>query len=421
MSKYFLKRLPKYLKDYFLRLDGVFMNWEEKYAKRARGMRASAIRELLKLTQQPDIISFGGGLPSPDAFPVEIIKKVTLEVLTREPEKALQYGTTEGDPNLRRFIAERMAKFGIKTGPDNVLITSGSQQGLDLIGKILFDEGDIVIIEAPSYIGGLQAFRAYMPKFLSIPMDDNGMIMDSLEEKLKTLDSSPKLIYTVPTFQNPAGVTMSVERRKKLVEISNRYQVPVLEDDPYGELRYSGETLPAIKSFDTEENVIYMGTFSKIFAPGMRLAWIIGDTDFIRKCVIAKQGTDLCTNPFTQKLAYEYCSKYLDEHIKRIKDLYAAKRITMLEAFDQYMPPGVKWTRPEGGMFLWVTLPEGLNATELLPRAVERKVAYVGGEGFYDGGGERNMRINFSYSSHEQIREGVRILAEIIKEAMAKR
>jgi len=397
------------------------MDWEDKYSERARLMKASAIRELLKLTQQPDIISFAGGLPSPEAFPVEIIKKITVEVLTYEGEKALQYGTTEGDPALRKFIAKRMANFGIKAEPDNVLITSGSQQGLDLVGKVLLDKGDVVIIEAPSYLGGLQAFRAYMPRFEAVPMDEEGMRVDLLEEKLNHMKPSPKFIYTVPTFQNPAGVTMSYERRKRLVEISNKHNVPLLEDDPYGELRYSGENVPAIKAFDTEENVIYMGTFSKIFSPGMRLGWLVADKDFIRKCVIAKQGTDLCTNTFVQKIACEYCSKYLDEHIKRIRALYASKRLVMLEALAQYMPEGIMWTKPEGGMFLWLTLPEGLSAIELLPKAVEKKVAYVDGTSFFDGGGERNMRINFSYASPEMIREGIKRLAEVIKEALTQK
>lgn len=394
------------------------MEWEKFYSKAARVMKPSAIREILKITQQPDIISFAGGLPGPEVFPVEIVKKITNNVLEQEGSTALQYSTSEGYFKLRECLALRMKMFGIKTTPENILITSGSQQALDILGKVFINEGDTIVVEAPSYLGALQAFKPYLPNYVSIEMDEDGMRTDLLREKIEAMDVAPKFIYTVPTFHNPAGVTMSLERRKEILRIAEEFGIPIIEDNPYGELRYYGKDIPPIKAFDKKDIVIYLSTFSKIFAPGFRLAWIVADKNLIRKCVITKQATDLCTSAFVQKIAYHYCKNYLEQHVEKIKNAYRKKRDVMLEAMEKYFPKEVKWTKPEGGMFVWVTLPEGMSAKEILPKAVEKKVAYVEGSSFFVNGGENHMRINFSHESPEEIVKGIKRLGEVIKEEL---
>ncbi len=393
------------------------MDWESRYADRAKAMKASEIRELLKLTQQPDIISFAGGLPSPLSFPTVDIAEVTTHVMLTAAEEALQYGTTEGYDRLREYCAYRSKQEGIDASIDNVVIVSGSQQGLDIISKVMLDPGDAVIVEAPSYLGGLGAMRTYQPTFASVKMDDDGLLVDELEEVLKKLDNPPKLLYTVPTFQNPAGVTMPEKRRKKLVDLAHEYDFVIMEDNPYGDLRYSGEPVKAVKAFDKEERVIYLSTFSKIFSPGMRLAWVIGDEEFIRKFIIAKQSTDLCTNPFVQRILYEYCRRDLFiKHIEKIRAMYKEKRDIMLESMEEYFPEGCSWTRPDGGLFLWARVPEFINTRDMVGQAIKERVAYVQGSSFFvDGSGTNTMRLSFSHPPNDKIGEGIKRLGRVIE------
>ncbi|HDZ35746.1 MAG TPA: PLP-dependent aminotransferase family protein [Thermococcus sp.] len=399
-------------------------DFEAYFSDKAKAMRASEVRELLKLVESSDVISLAGGLPAPETFPVEIIKKITEDVLTNHADKALQYGTTTGFTPLRLTLAEWMEKrYGIPAGDVEVMIVAGSQQALDLIGRVFINPGDIVVVEGPTYLAALNAFKYYEPEFVSIEMDDDGMRVDVLEEKLKKLKAEGKkvkFVYTVSTFQNPAGVTMSLERRKHLLELAKEYDFLIVEDGPYSELRYSGEPIPPIKHFDDEGRVLYLGTFSKIFAPGFRIGWIAAHPHFIRKLEIAKQAVDLCANPFGQVIAWKYVADgYLDEHIPKVIEFYKPRRDAMLEALEEYMPEGVKWTKPDGGMFIWVTLPEGIDTKLMMEKAVAKGVAYVPGEAFFAHRDVKNtMRLNFTYVPEEKIREGVKRLAETIEEEM---
>lgn len=399
--------------------------WVHRYAQRTQRMGSSAIRELLKLTEQPDIISFAGGLPAPDVFPVDDFMAACERVLKQFGPQALQYSTTEGYLPLREMIARHTARYGIHITPENILITSGSQQALDLIGKVFINPGDRILVEEPTYLGALQAWNAYGAEYVTIPMDDEGMITDRLEEKLRT---GPKFIYVLPNFQNPTGVTLSVERRQRLVEIADRYGIPIIEDDPYGQLRYEGRHLPSVVVLDNQYrdggkspyrgNVIYLSTFSKILAPGLRLAWVIAPQEVIRKLVQAKQGADLHTATFNQMVAYEVSrGGFLDRHVWMIRRVYGERRDLMLEAMAEFFPKGVRWTHPQGGLFLWATLPEGMSATQVLQDAIEKKVAFVPGEPFYAlGGGYNTMRLNFSNATPENIRLGIQRLGKVIFE-----
>jgi 2-aminoadipate transaminase len=402
--------------------------WEYRYAHRIQRMESSVIRELLKLTEQPDIISFAGGLPAPDVFPVEQFREACNYVLDNFGPQALQYSTTEGYRPLRDMIARHTARYNIEITADNILITSGSQQALDFIGRLFLNRGDYIVVESPTYVGALQAWNAYGAQYIPVRADENGMIVDELEAALRI---GPKFIYILPNFQNPSGSTLSLERRHQLIELADRYGVPIVEDDPYGQLRYEGEHIPSIVSLDSEYrglnggghysgNVIYISTFSKLLAPGLRLAWVIAPPEVIRKLVMTKQAADLHTSSFNQYVAYEVAKGgFLDEHVKLIRAVYKERRDVMFEMMEEMFPQGVTWSKPKGGMFLWGVLPEGMNATELLKRAVERKVAFVPGEAFHPrGGGNNTMRINFSYSSPETIREGVRRLAATLKESI---
>jgi 2-aminoadipate transaminase len=402
--------------------------WEYRYAHRIQRMESSVIRELLKLTEQPDIISFAGGLPAPDVFPVEQFREACNHVLDNFGPQALQYSTTEGYRPLREMIARHTARYNIEITADNILITSGSQQALDFIGRLFLNRGDYIVVESPTYVGALQAWNAYGAQYIPVRADEDGMIVDELEAALRI---GPKFIYILPNFQNPSGSTLSLERRQKLVELADRYGVPIVEDDPYGQLRYEGDHIPSIVSLDSEYrglnggghysgNVIYISTFSKLLAPGLRLAWVIAPPEVIRKLVMTKQAADLHTSSFNQYVAYEVANGgFLNEHVKLIRAVYKERRDVMFEMMEEMFPQGVTWSKPKGGMFLWGILPEGMDATELLQRAVERKVAFVPGEAFHPrGGGANTMRINFSYSSPETIREGVRRLAATLKEAI---
>jgi 2-aminoadipate transaminase len=405
--------------------------WTSRYALRTKGVTSSQIRELLKLTQRPGVISFAGGLPAPDVFPVERFKQACHKVLTEQAASALQYGATEGYEPLRELIATNMSRYGIKAKVENVLITSGSQQALDLIGKLFINAGDRVLVEAPTYLGALQAFNIYGAEYESVPIDENGLRTDLMEEPLR---SGPKFMYVLPNFQNPAGTTLSEVRRHELVLLADRFGIPIVEDDPYGQLRYEGEHLPPLVVLDRENlrrdngysigNVIYLSTFSKTLAPGLRLGWIVAPPEVIRKLVQLKQGTDLHTSTFTQFVAYEVARDgFLDQHVKLIRKIYRERRDVMLQALQEFSPPAVTWTHPHGGLFLWVTLPEGLDIKAILKSALEQNVAFVPGDSFYandgpnhDGGeGSRHMRLNFSNAAPEQIREGIRRLAAAVK------
>ncbi len=404
--------------------------WSERFARRTHGMQSSAIREILKVTQQPDVISFAGGLPAPELFPVAEVQAACARVLQERGRQALQYTITEGYPPLRQYIVEKMARYGIPADPDNVLITSGSQQALDLIGKVLVDEGDPVVVEAPTYLGALQAWQPYGPRFIPVPIDNDGMRVDLLEPILKR--HRPKLMYALPNFQNPAGTTLSRERRERLVHLASDYGVPLIEDDPYGELRYEGEHLPPLIALDCQKlvaegkagsdgllrgDVIYLSTFSKTLAPGLRLGWIIAPVEVVQKLVQAKQGADLHTSTFAQMVACEVVrGNFLENHVRRIRAFYRQRRDAMLAALEQYCPPGVTWTEPQGGLFLWVRLPEGLDAEVVLRDALAQKVAFVPGRSFYaDGSGYNTMRLNFSNAEPDRIVEGVRRLARAIE------
>lgn len=403
--------------------------WEYRYAQRTQRMGSSAIRELLKYTELPDIISFAGGLPAPDVFPVKEFREACERVLIEQGPQALQYSTTEGYLPLREMIARHSASYGIKITPENVLITSGSQQALDLLGKILIDPGDRILVESPTYLAAIQAWNAYGAEFISVPVDDNGMNTDLLEEALR---AGPKFIYALPNFQNPSGVTLSLERRRVLIELADRYGVPIVEDDPYGQLRYDGDHLPPIVVMDSQfrddetpcyrGNVIYLSTFSKTLAPGLRLGWVVAPPEVIGKLVQAKQGADLHTATFNQVVAHEVSrGGFLGRHIRLIREVYGKRRDLMLAAMDRHFPPEVDWTHPQGGLFLWGTLPSYMDAKDLLKTCLDKKVAFVPGEPFHPtGGGKNTMRINFSNATHDEIQTGIQRLGEAIGEKLAR-
>jgi 2-aminoadipate transaminase len=399
--------------------------WTDRFALRTLGMSSSVIRELLKLTDDPDIISFAGGLPAPEVFPTEEIAEASRRVLAEQGPRALQYSTTEGHLPLREMLCRHMERYGIRVTPSNVLITSGSQQALDLIGKLLLNSGDRVLTEAPTYLGAIQAWSAYQARYVTVPMDDHGLRVDLLDRAIR---SGPKFLYLLPNFHNPAGTTLSLERRLEVVELASHYGVPILEDDPYGQLRFEGDHLPPLVDIDSEYHggtaaglpfrggVIYLSTLSKTLAPGLRIGWVVAPAEVISKLVQIKQGSDLHTSTFGQMVAYETArGGFLDRHVRRIRAVYGERRAAMLAALERHMPPGVTWTRPQGGLFLWATLPAGFEAKEVLRTALAAKVAFVPGEAFFpNGGGERSMRLNFSYCTPETIEEGIRRLGEVV-------
>ncbi len=395
----------------------------EVFSTNARNMKKSVIRELLKLTRRPDVISFAGGLPDPNAFPVDDVATITVDVLKRDGALALQYSPTEGDPKLKdELIAHHEREDGIKLSPENILITVASQQGLDLTAKVFIDPGDPVIVGLPTYIGGLCAFRGYGANLIGVPLDDSGMRMDLLERELEKLGrkrQKPKFIYVVPDFQNPAGITMTEERRLRLIDLARQFDVLIVEDSPYKELRFEGEPTASIFTLDGDGQVIGLHTFSKILFPGMRLGWMIADEAVIQKLVTAKQSTDLCTPAFTQAIVAEFAARgLLAKVIENVKGIYREKRELMLASLDEYMPdlPGLSWTRPDGGLFLWVRLPEHIDADELFYEAIEKNVAFVVGSAFHcDGSGSNTMRLNFSFPTKEDIVEGVKRLAKVIE------
>lgn len=404
--------------------------WSERFAQRTQRMTSSMIRELLKLTEKPDVISFAGGLPAPEVFPIAEVERATEAVLREHGRTALQYAATEGYLPLRELLVRHMARYGIRVKAGNVMITSGSQQGLDLIGKLFVNAGDRILTEAPTYLGALQAWSAYQAEYLTVPVDEDGLDVERLEAQLR---GGPKFLYVLPNFQNPAGVTLSLERRRRLVELANHYGAPIVEDDPYGQLRYEGEHLPPIVEIDAElhdagapdgdftGNVLYLSTLSKTLAPGLRVAWVVAPESVIARLVQMKQGADLHSSTFCQMVAYEVAKDgFLDRHVKRIGELYGERRNAMLAALERHFPAEASWTRPRGGLFLWLTLPAGLDSTALLKTALdEERVAFVPGASFFPkGGGERTCRLNFSYAPPDVIEEGIRRLGTVVKRAL---
>ncbi|CAH2215358.1 aminotransferase-like domain-containing protein [Tepidibacter aestuarii] len=389
-----------------------------KFADRMDNLKASEIRELLKLTEKPEIISFAGGLPAPELFPVEEMKEVAVKVLEEGGQQALQYAATEGFGPLRDVIANRMnGKFNTKVSADEILITSGSQQGLDFSGKIFLNEGDVVLCESPSYLGALNAFKSYGPKFIEVPTDENGMIMEELEKILETTENV-KMMYVIPDFQNPTGRTWPLERRKKFMEIVNKFEIPVLEDNPYGELRFEGEILPSLKSMDEKGLIIFLGSFSKIFCPGFRIGWVAADKEILEKYIMIKQSADLQTSTVGQREVAKFMELYdLDAHVEKIKDVYRVRRDLMLNTMKAEFPEGLKYTYPEGGLFTWVELPKGIDAKDVMAECIKSNVAFVPGGSFFPNGGKDNtFRLNYSNMTDERIVDGIKRLAKVLKE-----
>ena len=394
-----------------------------QFSNLAMNLKASEIRELLKLTTMPEIISFAGGLPAPELFPTEDLKKVDEAVLTKEGQAALQYGTTEGYTPLREQIAGRMKKsFMVDCTPENIVIPSGSQQGLSLLAQIFLNPGDVVLVESPTYLGAINAFKLCGPEFVEVPTDDKGIIPEELEKILAKYGDRVRMMYVIPEFQNPTGITWPMERRKAFMDIINRYDFPVLEDDPYGELRFDGDKVPSLKSMDTKGNIIFLGSFSKILMPGLRIAWMVADPVIIDKVVKLKQAVDLQSSSFGQRQTSFFIDMYdLDAHVAKIKELYKKRRDLMCDSMKEYFPEGITFTYPEGGLFTWVTLPEGMDAKELMPKVLAKNVAYVPGGPFYPHGGNANhFRLNYSNMPEERIVEGIKRLAEVLKEELAK-
>ena len=389
------------------------------FARRMNKIPRSFVREILKVTDDDDMISFAGGLPNPQSFPVDAIKDATSRVLTEDGDKVLQYSTTEGYRPLREYIAHRYKRQGMEVEVDDILITNGSQQCLDLVGKVFLDQGDGVIMERPTYLAAIQAFGLYEPTFHSVPLLEDGVDTTALEKILEEEDI--KLFYTVTSFQNPTGITYSAGKREKVAEIMAKHDTILVEDNPYGEIRFMGEDIPPIKS-QLPDSILF-GTFSKIVSPGMRMGWIVAPPEVMDKLVTAKQASDLHSNYFTQRVVYQYLQdNEVDSHIQNIRKLYKAQRDQMVQSIKEYLPEGIKHTAPEGGMFLWVTLPEGMSSMDLFELAMEEKVAFVPGETFYTANPEKNtMRLNFSNSSEEEIVEGMKRLGNATRKLVGEK
>lgn len=401
------------------------IDWDIHLAERAKQMKSSAIRELLKLTAKPDIISFAGGLPAPDLFPLRAVDEACRYVVRNEGDKALQYSSSEGYLPLREFLAKSMHKYGVPAAPDNVLLTHGSQQALDLIGKVFINHGDFVITSRPTYLGAIQAWKAYGARYHTVNLDDDGMVVDEIENAYEKAiaDSGrpPKFIYVLPNFHNPAGTTLSLERREKLSQIATKLNLPVVEDDPYGQLRYDGEDILPVCTL-IPERTVYLGTFSKTLAPGLRLGWIVSPEALIRRFVMAKQGADLHTGTFVQYVTNDICQRgLLKPHIEMLCGVYRERRDTMLDALRELWPEESSWTRPEGGLFLWARVPDQIDTLDFFEKAVKEKVAYVPGVNFYPNGdgGFNTMRLNFSYCTPDLIVLGIQRLGVALKKALS--
>ncbi len=382
-----------------------------RFSERASQMQSSFIREILKVTQQPEIISFAGGLPSPATFPVDAMKQAFDKVLSNNGKVALQYGPTDGYMPLRQWIADSLSVNGARIVPEQVLMVSGSQQALDLLGKVLIDEGSRVLVETPSYLGALQAFSVYRPEFVSVDTDEHGLVPSSLDK----VAQGARLLYALPNFQNPTGRTLSAERRLELVETCARLGLPLIEDDPYGALNYKGEPMPKMVAMNPD-GVIYMGSFSKVLTPGIRLGYVVAPLPLVRRLELAKQAADLHTAQLTQMVVHEVIKDgFLDQHIPTIRELYGNQCQAMLKAMEEHFPAGITWTKPEGGMFIWVTLPKHINAMELLDEAIKQKVAFVPGAPFYANEPETNtLRLSFVTVAPDRIRTGIEILGKLL-------
>ncbi|MGJ7921854.1 PLP-dependent aminotransferase family protein [Neobacillus sp. LXY-4] len=394
---------------------------KNKYAERARLVKPSETREILKVTERPEVISFAGGLPAPELFPVDALKIACNAVLNKEGAASLQYSTTEGYIPLREAISQRMKSIGINTTVENILITSGSQQAIDLTGRLFINEGDIIICESPTYLAAINAFKSYNAKFVEVAMDDDGMVMEELEKKLQEYPNT-KFIYTIPDFQNPTGRTLKLERRKRMIELANQYDVLIIEDNPYGAVRFAGDALPPVKHFDTEGRVIYMSTFSKIFTPGLRLGWICADDSFIDKYVAFKQIADLHTDSFAQRITAKYMELYdIEEHINKIKAVYKERCTVMLSCIEEFFPKHLSYSKPEGGLFIWIELPDSVDSGQLFAECLENNVAFVPGAPFFPNGTKKNaLRLNYSNMPKDKIIEGMKRIGEVLHRKLEK-
>ena len=388
--------------------------YADLYARRASGMTASEVRALFSVASRPDVVSLAGGMPYVQALPTEHVLEVVESVLIERADVALQYGGGQGSPVLRERLAMLMAEEDTSADPEDLVVTTGAQQALDLVGKVLLDPGDVVAVEAPAYVGALSAFSVYEPRFLQVDLDDDGMIVEQLEEALLR-GERPKFVYTVPNFHNPAGVTMSRARREQLVALCREARIPIVEDNPYGMLRFDGEPLPTLRSLD-RQNVIYLGTVSKVFSPGVRVGWAVAEPGVLQRLVLAKEAADLCGSQFTMLVTERYFGGELwRRNLGALVQTYRSRRDAMLTALEEHFPSDASWTKPSGGFFVWVTLPDYFDTPALLAAAVDRKVAYVPGTGFYpDGRGRQQMRLCFSYPTEERIAEGIRRLGELL-------
>ena len=389
-------------------------SYADLYARRASGMAASEVRALFSVASRPDVVSLAGGMPYVQALPTEHVLEVVESVLVERADVALQYGGGQGSPVLRERLAMLMAEEDTSADPEDLVVTTGAQQALDLVGKVLIDPGDVIAVEAPAYVGALSAFSVYEPRFLQVDLDDDGMIVEQLEEALLR-GERPKFVYTVPNFHNPAGVTMSRARREQLVALCREARIPIVEDNPYGMLRFDGEPLPTLRSLD-RQNVIYLGTVSKVFSPGVRVGWAVAEPGVLQRLVLAKEAADLCGSQFTMLVTERYFGGELwRRNLGALVQTYRSRRDAMLTALEEHFPSDARWTRPSGGFFVWVTLPDYFDTPALLAAAVDRKVAYVPGTGFYpDGRGRQQMRLCFSYPTEERIIEGIRRLGELL-------
>lgn len=397
----------------------VFDRWEGRYARRIGAVRSSAVRDLFAAASRPDVISLSGGMPDVARVPAHAAADAAHGAVIHAGAQALQYGSSEGRRELRDTIVELMAETGVRIKADDVVVTAGAQQGLDLLAKTFLDPGDTVICEGPTYVGALQAFSAYEPDIRCIPLDENGMRVDLLEAELVRLGPrGAKFIYTIPNFQNPGGVTMSAERRRRLLELSVEYDIPVIEDDPYGRLRFEGGHIKPLRALD--EEVIYLGTFSKIFAPGLRLGWMVAPRPILAKVLLVKQAADLCGSAFAQVTAERYFAGTRWRRVLQgLTRTYGERRDAMLAALEEHFPPEASWTTPEGGFFVWVRLPEFLSTGTMLAEAVEHGVTFVPGDAFFpDGRGANCMRLAFCYAEPERIEEGIRRLAEVLEDRL---
>jgi len=396
------------------------MDIRQKFSDRVKHLEASAIREIFKLLAKPGIISFAGGAPAPELFPKDELADIARDILLEKGEEALQYGITEGYVPLRKWVTDRLKKDNIGTENDDYIIVSGGQQGIALACKSLINAGDGVVCELPSFIGGLNCFRSYNAELYGVPLLDDGIDIDAFEKLLKE-HSNIKILYTIATFQNPSGITASLEKRKKILELAEKYDFLIFEDNPYGELRFSGETVPTMKSMDTNGRVIYFGSFSKILSPGLRIGFVCADKLLMERMVICKQVSDVHTNVLSQMVAYEFLQRYnIDEHIKKLREVYGRRCKLMMECMDKYFPKCVKHTCPDGGIFLFCTMPDGYDSREVMKKALERGVAFVPGNATMidDKASYPNFRMNYSNASEENIEKGIKLLGEVLHEIM---